>query len=178
MHHGTCITHVPWCMPGSVTSAFLWSRWLGKRSRIPGTCTIRNFTYLVRGPWTDLSCYGRGTLFFSGISLFDKCCLACPGNHNPLWTIGSSDMCKQKHQPTRIAHTFAIMQKATSKACYVNERAFCGLMWLLTDLCHYGADSGQGHWQGQDQDTGSQGHDRSRSRDKARRATETLYTTL
>ena len=33
MHHGTCVTHVPWCMPGSLTSQFLWSRWRGKRSR-------------------------------------------------------------------------------------------------------------------------------------------------
>ena len=33
MHHGTCVTHVPWCMPGSITSGFLWSRWRGKRSR-------------------------------------------------------------------------------------------------------------------------------------------------
>ena len=33
VHHGTCVTHVPWCMPGSRTSEFLWSRWRGKRSR-------------------------------------------------------------------------------------------------------------------------------------------------
>ena len=33
MHHGTCVTHVPWCMPGSLTSGFLWSWWRGKRSR-------------------------------------------------------------------------------------------------------------------------------------------------
>ena len=33
MHHGTCLTHVPGCMPGSLTSGFLWSRWHGKRSR-------------------------------------------------------------------------------------------------------------------------------------------------
>ena len=33
MHHGTCVAHVPWCMPGSLTSGFLWSRWRGKRSR-------------------------------------------------------------------------------------------------------------------------------------------------
>ena len=26
MHHGTCVTHVPWCMPGSLTSSFLWNR--------------------------------------------------------------------------------------------------------------------------------------------------------
>ena len=30
MHHGTCVTHVPWCMPGSLTSGFLWNRWQGK----------------------------------------------------------------------------------------------------------------------------------------------------
>ena len=30
IHHGTCVTHVPWCMPGSLTSGFLWSRWRGK----------------------------------------------------------------------------------------------------------------------------------------------------
>ena len=33
MHHGTCITHVLWCMPGLLTSGFIWSRWPGKRSR-------------------------------------------------------------------------------------------------------------------------------------------------
>ena len=31
-HHGTCLTHVPWCMPGSLSSGFLWSRRRGKRS--------------------------------------------------------------------------------------------------------------------------------------------------
>ena len=33
MRHGTCVTHVPWCMSGSLTSGFLWIRWRGKRSR-------------------------------------------------------------------------------------------------------------------------------------------------
>ena len=33
MHHGTCVTHVLWCMPGSLTIGFLWSRWRGQRSR-------------------------------------------------------------------------------------------------------------------------------------------------
>ena len=31
-HHGTCVTHVPRYMPGSLISGFLWSRWRGKRS--------------------------------------------------------------------------------------------------------------------------------------------------
>ena len=26
MHHGTCVKHVPWCMPGSLTNGFIWSR--------------------------------------------------------------------------------------------------------------------------------------------------------
>ena len=32
MHHGTGVTHVPWCMPGSLMSGILWSRWRRKRS--------------------------------------------------------------------------------------------------------------------------------------------------
>ena len=33
MHHGTCLAHVPWCMPWSLSGGFLWSWWRGKRSR-------------------------------------------------------------------------------------------------------------------------------------------------
>ena len=51
MHQGTCVTQVPWCMPESLNSGFLWSRWLGNVPGIPGARTTRNFTYLVRGPW-------------------------------------------------------------------------------------------------------------------------------
>ena len=48
MHHGTCVTHVPWWMPGSLTSGFLCG---GENvPGIPGACTIHNFTYLARGP--------------------------------------------------------------------------------------------------------------------------------
>ena len=44
MHHGTCVTHVPWCMLGSVTSGD------GENvPGIPGACATRNFTYLARG---------------------------------------------------------------------------------------------------------------------------------
>ena len=49
MHHGTCGTHVLWCMPESLTGAFLWSR-QENVPIIPGACATRNFTYLVRGP--------------------------------------------------------------------------------------------------------------------------------
>ena len=46
MHHGTCVTHVPWCMSGSLT------RGGGENVLdIPVACATRNFAYLVRGPW-------------------------------------------------------------------------------------------------------------------------------
>ena len=59
MHHGTCVTHVPWCMSGSLTC--------GGMENVPGTpgaCATRNFPYLVRGslyrssnafPWMQVS---------------------------------------------------------------------------------------------------------------------------
>ena len=47
MHHGTCVTHVTWCMPGSLTSGFLWSRWRGKRSR--HFRSMRNPQFCVSG---------------------------------------------------------------------------------------------------------------------------------
>ena len=48
MHHDTVL----WCMSGSLTNGFLWSRWQEKRSRLPGVCVTHNFTYLARGPYT------------------------------------------------------------------------------------------------------------------------------
>ena len=46
MHHGTCVTHVPWCMSESLI------RGGGENvPGIPGACATRNFAYLTRGPW-------------------------------------------------------------------------------------------------------------------------------
>ena len=45
MHHDTCVTHVPWCMSGSLTR--------GGGENVPGSpgaCPTRDFTYLSRGP--------------------------------------------------------------------------------------------------------------------------------
>ena len=45
MHHGTCVTHVPWCMSGSLTHG-------GGEivPGIPGACATSIFTYLVTRP--------------------------------------------------------------------------------------------------------------------------------
>ena len=49
MHHGTCMTHVSWCMLGS---PFPLKSVTGESVRgIPGACATRNFTYLVRSPY-------------------------------------------------------------------------------------------------------------------------------
>ena len=47
MHHGTYVTHVPWCMRGSLTSGFIWSRWQGKLSRY--SWRMRNPQFYVSG---------------------------------------------------------------------------------------------------------------------------------
>ena len=47
MHHSTCMTHVPWCMPASLTSGLLWSRWREKRSQ-HSRC-MRNTRFYVSG---------------------------------------------------------------------------------------------------------------------------------
>ena len=38
--------------PESLSSSFLWSRWWVNVPGIPSACAIRNFTYLIRGPFT------------------------------------------------------------------------------------------------------------------------------
>ena len=47
MYHGTCVTHVPWYMPRSLKSGFIWSRWRGKRSR--HSRRMRNPQFQVSG---------------------------------------------------------------------------------------------------------------------------------
>ena len=47
MHHGTYVTHVPWCMPGSLTGGFHCIRWRGKRSR--HSQRMRNLQFYVSG---------------------------------------------------------------------------------------------------------------------------------
>ena len=50
MHRGTCVTHIPWYMSGSLTLG------CGENIHgIPGACATRNFTYLARGPLHQMS---------------------------------------------------------------------------------------------------------------------------
>ena len=58
IHHGMCVTHVPWCMSGSLIRS-------GEKNvpGIPGACAIHNFTYLARGPWCYMGDCTRGSGF-------------------------------------------------------------------------------------------------------------------
>ena len=49
MHRGTCVTHVPGCMSGSINHGY------GENvPGIPGACTTRNFTDLVKAPLLEV----------------------------------------------------------------------------------------------------------------------------
>ena len=55
MHHGTCVTHLQWCVPESLT------RGRGENvPDIPGACATGNFAYLVRGPLYEPCAYLLG----------------------------------------------------------------------------------------------------------------------
>ena len=66
MHHGTCVTHVPWCMPESLTCDFHWSRRRGKRSR--HSRRMRNPQFCVSGKrpntWTNVQLHSfKGIIY-------------------------------------------------------------------------------------------------------------------
>ena len=54
MYHGTCVTHEPWCVPGSLTSGFLWIWWRGKRSRHSRRMRKPQFNVSGKRPIADL----------------------------------------------------------------------------------------------------------------------------
>ena len=56
IHHGTCVTQVSCCMPGSLNSDFLWIRWRGKCSR--HSRRMRNPQFYVSGE-RPIHCYNQ-----------------------------------------------------------------------------------------------------------------------
>ena len=80
MHHGTCVTHLPWYMPASLTSGFLWNRWRRKRSR--HSRRMRNPHFYVSGkkmsidPSTDISNEHHMEVYHTS-PIYPRCCLWC-----------------------------------------------------------------------------------------------------
>ena len=79
MHHGTCVTHVPWCMPGSLTSGFLRSRWRGKRSRHSRRMRNPQFCTSGKRPIGQSHCTERVRLMHFGLLY------ALRDNHGRYW---------------------------------------------------------------------------------------------
>ena len=82
MYHGTCVTHVSWCMPGLLPDG-------GGENvpGIPGACAARTFTYLTRDPWYMLTLLTlRGSASWARIHHYNLCHTerlweVCWGNH-------------------------------------------------------------------------------------------------
>ena len=69
VHHGTCMTHLPWCMPGSLTSGFLWSRWRGKRSRHSRRMRNPQFYESGRRPMTSFKVVAKMFWNFAALGM-------------------------------------------------------------------------------------------------------------
>ena len=79
MHHGTCVTHVPWCKPRSLTSGFLWIRWRIKRSR--HSRRMRNPQFYVSGKRPMVGLMANTYIAWSWLSQPQlKKCLPCGTN--------------------------------------------------------------------------------------------------
>ena len=69
MHHDTCVTHVPWCMSGSLT------RGGGENvPGIPGVCTARKIPFLARGPLPESVMTKFYDVLWYGLTLPDCVC--------------------------------------------------------------------------------------------------------
>ena len=79
MHHGTCVRHVPWCMPGSLTIGFRWSRRRGKRSR--HSRRMRKPQFCVSGKRPIIWTYG-GLNYYIYMSLFPPAGMSIQNNTN------------------------------------------------------------------------------------------------
>ena len=84
MHHGTCVTHVPWCMPGSLTKGFLWSGPRGKRSR--HSRRMRNSQFYVSGkrPIAGPLSLGHQWILLTKESVMQNCAVSFVDSLNKL----------------------------------------------------------------------------------------------
>ena len=106
MHHGTCVTHVPWCMSGSLTSCG------GEHvPGIPGACATHNFTYLARSPlrrlWQDHFISARVLTAWINNRLLSRSNSAYRLTRKPLLTANHHRLClewAQSGQKLTMAH--------------------------------------------------------------------------
>ena len=139
MHHGTCVTHVPWCMPEWLTSGFLWNRWRGKRSRHSRRMRKRHFYVSGKRPWTPSSFHEEGSqslassrfmviikmlLYSSRYSLFSQNSSArrVEDNSNMIRKVLSWDSSSRINKVTVTAQVYGFMVTHSVAANNVNIR--------------------------------------------------------
>ena len=115
MHHGTCVTHVPWCMSGSLTRS-------GGENvpGIPDACATRN---LVSGPshGTCKSCpkYSNGLVLWSNKYC---CCQLKSGNIFQCYAILNSNIFIQG---------YAVREITKSSRTFSATNITSNIIWLL-----------------------------------------------
>ena len=98
MHHGTCVTYVPWCVPESLTSGFLWSQWQGKRSRHSRRMRNPQFYISVKRPmkatiYMLLNYYEEMYMYVAKLDSFTLKC-ACIWNPIPCQSSACIFLCQ------------------------------------------------------------------------------------
>ena len=137
LDHGTCVTHVPWCMPGSLISGFRWSPWRGNVPGIPSACATCNFAYLVRGPWQLMTqgiifqVYWPSSSVILRVYKFDLMKYTLFVVFNPLYTFLSTYISASHNM---IIPGFPFFLFARLNLCFIVVKYYCILLFLDINL--------------------------------------------
>ena len=115
IHHGTCVTHVPWCMSESLNSG------CGENfPGLPGACATRKFTYPARGPWGCLRLvYYYDILTTPYWNAGDIICIHLNLAHRSVfWWVFEEQVNITSHRPTRTFPTFSYIKEIAKYACF------------------------------------------------------------
>ena len=142
MHHGTCETHVSWCMSGSLTCG-------GGENvpGIPGACATHNFTYLARDPCQTVApscvlracrCFpmsfqsssGIGTLWHASTGLYHHDGCRCLGIKYASWHPQSRNWLGYDDYATRTTWW------ASSLGTFRADSRFAPSRWETALLCN------------------------------------------
>ena len=128
IHRGTCVTHVPWCMPGSLNR--------GDRENvpgIPGTRATCYFTYLVRGPCKRRSDITVTYLILAHTEGFSK---HCPHDDLGAWRRGQAP--RVSGEVTRVWGQKVVQGNGRHLCCvFCKHKHHVGFQSLAPERCSF-----------------------------------------
>ena len=137
MHHGTCVTHVPWCMPGSLTRGFLCCRWRGKRSWHSRRMCNRQFYVSGKRPMHTITPTTPRILRDAIITHWFTSLGAPLIQHQP--TCQHLISVKWNHRRKNCSSAFSAMDSHTTRGvltcyckCCICHDVFCRMMFIRT----------------------------------------------